>query len=76
MIYFLQPINTRKLRMAYNNDIIRFYSNNPLEPVSCTINDTFNAINATLYPNPQGHFYFNFKPYISTLINRNNLMTL
>lgn len=72
MIHFLQPLNTQKLRMAYNNDIIRFYSDNAQSAVSCTITDVFNAINVTLYPNPQGQFYFNFKPHISALVNRDN----
>ncbi len=72
MINFLQSIDTQKLRMAYNNDIIRFYGNNALQAVSCKIYDTFLKINATIYPNPQGQFYFNFKPYVSALINTRN----
>lgn len=72
MINFLQSIDTHKLRMAYNNDIIRFYGNNALQAVSCQIYDTFLKINATIYPNPQGQFYFNFKPYVSALINTRN----
>lgn len=69
MIHFLQPIDTQKLRMAYNNDIIRFFSDSTQNAVSCTIQDSFNKINVTLYPNPLGQFYFNFKPHISALIN-------
>lgn len=72
MIQFLQPLDTQKLRMAFNNDIIRFYSNNAIPALSCRIYDTFQKINVTLYPNPQGQFYFNFKPYVSALINTRN----
>ncbi len=72
MINFLQSINTPKLRMAYNNDVIRFQTSNDSLPVSCTIQDSSNDINVTIYPNPQGEFYFNFKPYVSALINTQN----
>ncbi len=69
MINFLQPLVANKLRMAYNNDIVRFTASNSSAPVSCNIYDSFLKINAVIYPNPQGQFYFNFRPYISAIIN-------
>ncbi|GGB84059.1 hypothetical protein GCM10007424_25080 [Flavobacterium suaedae] len=74
MIVFSPSINAHALRMAYNNDIVRFYSNLNIEAEveSCTITDSFGSVYATIYPNPQSRFYFNFKPYISTLVNTKN----
>lgn len=72
-IIFTQPIEEDKLRLAYNNDVVWFYSDNVLEAKSCMVRDRVNnSFNATLYPAPTGIFFFNFKPYVSALINTNN----
>jgi len=73
-IIFSKPIEATKLRMAYNNDVLRFYSDNTVAAKSCRItnrNDT-TALNITLYPAPDGTFFFNFKPYVTALINTHN----
>lgn len=71
-IFFSIPIDSDKLRMAYNNDVIEFYSNNEASPKSCTIVSDPVGINVTLYPNPQGSFFFNFKTFAAGLINTRN----
>lgn len=77
MIVFSNPLQQDRLRMAYNNDVIRFYSDNPVDFDYCEL--ILHGIDAiaprvvvNLYPNPQGHFYFNFKPYVIALINTGN----
>jgi hypothetical protein len=73
-IIFATPIDDTKLQMAYNNDVLRFYSDNTLAAKSCRItnrNDT-PALNITLYPAPDGSFFFNFRPYVTALINTRN----
>lgn len=71
MIQFTQPPQPENLRMAYNNHVVRFNStigNNPAYAVVALTED----LSARLFPSPDGMFYFNFKPYVSTLINTNN----
>jgi hypothetical protein len=73
-IIFSKPVDAAKLRMAYNNDVLRFYSDNAMAAKFCTItnrNDT-TALNIRLYPAPDGTFFFNFKPYVTALINTRN----
>jgi len=73
-ILFTKPINANKLRLAYNNDVLRFYSDSAVAAKLCTItssNDTA-SLNVTLYPAPDGTFFFNFKPYATALINTRN----
>ncbi|RZJ75865.1 MAG: hypothetical protein EOO45_04265 [Flavobacterium sp.] len=69
-IIHLKPVNERKIRMAYNNDVIRFYSDSASEPAYCDI--IANGLDVRLYPDPMGNFFFNFRPYISALINTQN----
>jgi hypothetical protein len=70
MIVFTKDINANKLRMAYNNDVIRFSSNvaTPAQFCDVTIGT---ATTVRLYPDPNGKFFINFKPYVSALINTN-----
>ena len=73
-IIFTKPINEDRLQLAYNNDVLRFRSDYTLAAKSCTIsnrNDT-TSLNIKLYPAPDGSFFFNFKPYITALINTRN----
>jgi len=73
-IIFTHPIQQDRLRMAFNNDVIRFYSTSALVPKSCTISNGNNAMPfaVTLYPDPENRFFFNFRPYVSALINTRN----
>lgn len=67
MITFTPTIDADKLHMAYNNYIIRFSSSLGASPLYCDI--TLRDVEVRLYPDPFGHFFFNFKPYVSALIN-------
>lgn len=71
MIIFTQPLAPERLRMAFNNDVIRFRDDTVTMPEYCDISIE-NGPAIRLYPAPDGSFYFNFKPYIAALINTNN----
>jgi len=69
-IVFIQPLQANKLRMAFNNDIIRFRSNTPLPVAYADV--TAAGLNVRLYPNPAVEFFINMKPYVCALINTRN----
>lgn len=68
MIQFVKQLNPNLLRMAFNNDVVRFKSSLTTTPeyAEITINP---GTTVRLYPSPTGWFYFNFKPYMSVFIN-------
>lgn len=77
MITFTSAAAANRLYMAYNNLIIRYYStatNAPLrsEITGLGLTVSPNEPPITLYPDPDGRFFFNFRPYVAALINRNN----
>jgi hypothetical protein len=67
-ISFIQPIQENKLRMAFNNDVIRFKSDSVLVPAFAVITG-LTGIAPRLYPAPDGTFFINLMPYVSSLIN-------
>jgi len=71
MIVFTKDINPNKLRMAYNNDVIRFYSDSTATALSCDVT-IGSSLTLTLYPDPAGQFFFNFMAYVQALINTRN----
>ncbi|KGO88086.1 hypothetical protein Q765_03260 [Flavobacterium rivuli WB 3.3-2 = DSM 21788] len=71
MIQFVENIQESRLRMAYNNDVLRFFSTNNIAPKSCEVR-AVDAFTAVLYPDPGGAFYFNFKSFVTALINNSN----
>jgi hypothetical protein len=72
MIVFTTGIEPYRLYMAYNNHIVRFKSDTAnATPLYCDITAGI-ALSVRLYPDPQGDFFFNFKPYVSALINKRN----
>jgi len=70
MIQFIQDIKEDKLRMAFNNDVIRFRLSQGVAAY-CIVTMT-EDVSVRLYPGPDGIFYFNFKPYIASIINTRN----
>lgn len=68
MIQVLQPLPNRVLFSA-NNAIMTFRltSNTPLKATVASL-----GISATIYPDVNGVFFFNFKEYIQALANQNN----
>lgn len=76
MIVFTKDIRQDRLRMAYNNDVIRFYSDFSAIPKYCDvrlvgISGFAPNIDIRLYPDPNYQFMFNFKEYVAALINTN-----
>jgi hypothetical protein len=70
MIQFKHTQKPEYLRMAYNNDTFRFYS----DTVSPSYAEVLIQGETTirLYANPEGIFYCNLKPYIAAMINTQN----
>lgn len=66
MIQFVNTIDYNKLRPAFNNDIIEFYSTTE-QPTYAGI--TGQGLNLILYPNPNGYFRINMKEYVKGLMN-------
>lgn len=71
MIYFTKPLADNVLLMAYNNNIIEFYSDSSSPPLKASIQiGAYPAV--TIYPQPNGRFYYNFKMWITSIINQDN----
>lgn len=68
MIVFTPAADAGRLYMAYNNHVMRFYSDTGTEISHCDITDGA-QLNLRLYPDPNNRFYINLKPYVSALIN-------
>jgi len=69
-VTFTTDIATDKLLMAYVNNVVYFKSDSVLVPKKATI--TIGTSVKTLYPHPNGSFYFNFKEWITSIINVDN----
>lgn len=69
-IVFTKQLDINKINLAYNNNTVSFYTNSGISPNKATIEIGLNIV--TLYPNPSGIFFFNFKDLISTLLNVDN----
>jgi hypothetical protein len=59
-----------KTVMAYNNQILKFGTNSSFSPVRAVI--SVGSFNATIYPQPNGQFYFNLIEIAKSLVNTNN----
>lgn len=69
-IQFSKGILHTNLLFSFNNNIVRFNSDNPIAALKAEIIGL--GIDVVLYPHPDGSFYFNFKDYMSSLINVDN----
>lgn len=69
-IVFLKELDNTKVNLAYNNNIVKFYTNSGIVPTNATIQIGLNTI--TLFPDPNGVFTYNFKDFITTLLNTDN----
>lgn len=69
-IVFLKELDTDTIKLAYNNNIVRFYTTSSVAPSNATIQIGSNTI--TLFPDPNGIFYYNFKDLITTILNTDN----
>lgn len=72
-IQFIQDIEENVNLMAYNNNVIRYYSDET-EKTVLTSQIYFNGRVITIYPLPDGSFYFNFKEYATVAVNTNNFI--
>lgn len=71
MIQFTQMQPETALRMAYNNDVLGFYSTSVTAPAYAEVT-LGTAQPIRLYPSPGGTFYCNLSPYVTALINTKN----
>lgn len=69
-IVFLKELDNARINLAYNNNVVKFYTDSAVAPIKATISIGFNSV--TLYPDPNGNFNYNFKDLISTLLNVDN----
>lgn len=69
-IVFLKQLDNTKVNLAYNNNLVRFYSSSSFTPVNATITIGSNVV--TLFPDPNGVFTYNFKDLITTILNVDN----
>jgi hypothetical protein len=67
---FTKALNPSTILFAYNNNIIRFYSDSGLTALSAEIVGF--GFPVILYPSPDGTFYFNFKEYMTAAMNVDN----
>lgn len=70
MIQFTNDIQEDKLRMAYNNDVVEFYSDNTAPARFADI--TTDLFSLRIYPSPDNKFYFNFLKFASASVNTRN----
>lgn len=70
-IIFNQEISETKILFAYNNNIVRFYTDSPLLPMFAEI--TIGPYTLKLFPNPNGEFYYNYSDLVKTIMNTDNL---
>lgn len=70
MITFSTEISEDNILNAFNNNVVRFSSDSTETVLNATV--TIGVTPLTLYPLPNGSFYFNFKEYIIPFVNNNN----
>jgi hypothetical protein len=69
-INYLKDVSETNFLFSHNNNVIEFSSDitDPIRDCIITVGTSI----VTLYPRPDGSFYYNFKEVISSLINTNN----
>lgn len=68
-ITITKALSETKLLFCINNNIVEFVSDTAITPLNAEIQiGTANPIKI-IYPNPDGSFWFNFKEYVTGLIN-------
>ena len=74
-VIFTQDIAINTVLPAYNNNVIRFFSDTTSKTV-LTANIVLNSKTIVLYPTPTGEFYFNFREYVTAIVNQNRFIDL
>lgn len=69
-INYLKDVSETNFLFSHNNNVIEFSSDitDPIRDCIITVGTSI----VTLYPRPDGTFYYNFKEVVSSLINTNN----
>jgi hypothetical protein len=69
-INYLKDVSETNFLFSHNNNVIEFSSDitDPIRDCIITVGTSI----VTLYPRPDGSFYYNFKEVVSSLINTNN----
>lgn len=70
-IIFNKQISENSLLMVFNNNVVRFRSDNTVLQ-SNYAEITYLGKTLKLFPNPFGEYYFNFSDFIKNIINSNN----
>ena len=69
-ITFTKDLYTTKLNLAYTNNVVEFTSEYISDILKVEV--YIGASIKTLYPAPSGIVYYNFREWISSLINTDN----
>lgn len=70
-LVFTKDIATNKLLNAYNNNVVELNQNDPARTaLKCNIE--FDGNEFTIYPGPNGNFYYNFMSLVTSIINQKN----
>ena len=70
-ILFDKDLDYTRLLMAYNNNVIEFYSDSGIAPLKASIQIGI-LPPVIIYPQPNGKFFYNFKTLISSILNTDN----
>ena len=71
-VIFNTQIAENRLLFSHTNNVVRFTTDTTTKTI-LNAKITFNGVEVVLYPSPRGVFYFNFKEYISSIINQIDL---
>ncbi len=69
-IVFNKELSVSRVALAFNNNVVEFYSDGLLSPVNANI--SVGGQTVTIYPNPSGVFRYNFKELIISIMNVDN----
>lgn len=72
-IIYTKELPEDKLLMSFNNNILKFHSDNTIQALNCEVElGGLNQI--VLYPTPDGKFTMNVKDYVNSIINSNRFI--
>lgn len=69
-IVFNKKLEVDKLTLAFNNNVVEYYSDSGVAPDYSTI--TVGGQTVTVYPDPNGIFTYNFKTLMVSILNKSN----
>lgn len=69
-IVYIKELDDTKIHLSFNNIIVSFYTDNTEDITNATIQVGLDLV--TLYPDPNGVFYYNLKDLINSKLNTSN----